>query len=304
MHEKRASLIALARSWSGPRGARRVPAPPPSRPIDDLVRWAFCEELPKTPRLPAGPGLPAAAWAKMQEFFDELSLAGLDINKYGVVADPFAQQGPHADALAIHAAVVALDDFVIDLPGDWDPLGDCPGLGAPGAAAVGRALDRLMRVTASGQRRPREIVSRLVVQAAVLGPPDGGMDRPEVGPALDDNGRPAWFRRRCVAFDGPDGPVYEDIEVDGWDTRRACPHDGAYQRIILTPDPVDAIVDRGRREIWHSAMVCLAEQLAGVLTAFSPAPPAAVARPWENSSAKVARILPDLAPASRSKIRK
>jgi len=91
--------------------------------------------------------------------------------------------------------------------------------------------------------------------------------------------------------------VYEEIEADGWDARRRIPQPEAYNRLVLRPDPHDAIVARGEHEIWHAALCALAETLTGRLTSARPLPPGFAARPWENiCGGRAPVILPDLRP--------
>lgn len=329
MLEKRQATIALARSWDGPQGVRERPADLPERSIVDLVRWAYRDELPKRPRLPAGPALPSGAWDAVSRWAEELSLAGLDDNRHGVVPDLLSETGPHDDALAIHDAVVALDACALALPADWSPLADWPQAlaeSAPARAMLARVIDG---VTVASNERPRVVVedgpnltrarhvraqgrgdlrlrfapSRIVFRAAILGAPDWYAPPPAIEPLRDAAGRPAWFRHREVPFDGPDGTVYEQIEVDGWDERRKLPHEGAYQRFALAPDPSAAIEDRAMHEIWHACLCDLAQTLAGVLTSARPIAPTFSARPWEEAQTREPVILPDLTQRAMRQIR-
>ncbi|GGH27792.1 hypothetical protein GCM10007036_36560 [Alsobacter metallidurans] len=110
--------------------------------IEKALAWAFRDELPKTTR-PGGRiktlGLPAV-WGRIDKFGELLELVDEDgLNQWGVFADPFAVTAPHPDAIAIAETVKALGLLALDLPADWDPLGDVE-LGDDRAAVLARAV--------------------------------------------------------------------------------------------------------------------------------------------------------------------
>ena len=119
---RRDALIALPRGWRGPRPG---PAPVARKriAIDDFLAWVYREELPKSGGGRAGPMGPAGGWDQMARWAEELPLAGLDDNRFGVVPDWLAQTPPHPDALAAHAAVQALDQWPLGLPEGLEPSG-------------------------------------------------------------------------------------------------------------------------------------------------------------------------------------
>jgi hypothetical protein len=111
MLEKRAKVIWLAKAWGG----ERIAPPALRRPIgiEELLRWAYLEELPKegaerSSQLPQGyvPG-----WMKVGKFLENMaSVDNAVVNRYGLLPDAAAMCGPHPDAVIVAEAVMALDD--------------------------------------------------------------------------------------------------------------------------------------------------------------------------------------------------
>src|SRR5689334_12692725 len=93
--------------------------------IEAFMRWAYVQELPKAQAVlsltPAGFG---GAWGGVSRYGELLTVIDAPENRWGVVPDLFATTLPHPDAEVVGAAVQALDHFDIDLPDDWNPLGD------------------------------------------------------------------------------------------------------------------------------------------------------------------------------------
>lgn len=290
MHRiRRQNVIALARDWKGPQGVIARDDPLPKIDIEQLLRWTYRDELPKTPRmklmLAAGPRDSRGTGAVKADQAGEL-WAVIE-NDFGVVPDPFAAEGPHADARAVHEAVCALDAVTLDLPDDWSPLGDLGDLHGHAAALCARAIARLTRVDADGARRLRVAPRRLVMRHAIMGDaPAWAMEAPEVETVRGANGRPRWFVERVVSYDGAFGRVDEVVEADGYDRKAKCPMPGAYQKTVLTPDPLDGVIARAEYEVWRAAIDLVAEDLRGRLTRWDVTPSARPARPWETPVVK------------------
>lgn len=262
-------------------------------PIEDLVRWALREELPKAvrdraglvPRRRLGFG---SGWGAVAEQ-GALLCATVDdgrvsLNRYGVVGhfDQRLAGEPHPDALAVHAGLQALDALAeagLALEaGDWQPLADFGDLGPLGAAAVARGLEAFARggEASAFARRPRE----LVTSAAILGPPDWRGEQPRLDVERHQNGQPKWFSRRRVVSDGAFAPVAYEIEVDGFDWRRRRPYDDAYRREVLVPDPVPVVIARAEYQVWRAALDVLAEEIAPLLQEWVLQPCAVPWEPW------------------------
>ncbi len=264
--------------------------------IEPLLKWAYCDELPKA--LPDGPGRSrmfsaSAVQASLMELYTVI-----DANRFGVVPDLSASGAPHPDAVAVHEAVCGLDAMELDLPDDWSPLADLGDLGPEGAAAVGRALMALTVLDAAGQRRLRQTPRRLIERHAILGGcPDTEGEKPE-RKVVKEFGKAKWFRRVLVEIEG--GSI--ESEVDGFDRKRRRPYPGAYQKHVLDPDPAPVAVARAEYEIWHAALGVLVEDLAGRLADHRVAATDRPQQPWLAGHAGP-RILPALRPAPGDRAR-
>lgn len=281
--------------------------------IEALLRWAYCEELPKAQG--RGGSLAVAgygrAWGGTERFGELLTIVDAPVNGYGVVPDFTATTEPHPDALAVHAAVSDMDGTVVGLPEGWAPLVDLIGPdglrdGEAAAAAV-RGLDRVTVVDADGDRVWRGGVAALVRRHAVLGDrPDWRAEMPERRVLTGANGKPKWFRRQAVWA----GPVdangdaipefgrFIEVEVDGFDPKRREPYPDAYAKELLEPDPGLAAEARAEWEVWRAAVAALASGLGGEgspLVAHRLLPFVESARPWvDGEVGTAARVLPDL----------
>lgn len=296
---KRAAVIALSRQWQASgRGAPGGVARPSAKrqmPIDALIAWAYREELPKAVPAPAMPTM-SGGWDAVARWAEELSLAGRDPNRFGVIADPLAERlggAPHPDAFAVHAAVQTLDTYAVQLPDDWNPFAAARIAMTPAhEAALARALEQLMvvdgagtrsvwiaaargkggravRTGAAGQRVLRKPMSELIRRGAIMGAPSRPSVACESAVLRGPNGRALWFAREIYRYEGLDGGVVcEELErPTGWDDKRKCPKDGAYQKIALQPDPVPDLVATADYELWNAAMGMLVEDLRGTLVA-------------------------------------
>lgn len=255
--------------------------------IDRALRWAFVNELPKA-RRDARAGELISSWRAVAAWAETMCETARDgVNRYGLVALDGECGEPHADALLIGEAVLALDQIGFDLPEDWRPDRDVDWPSDLRAQAVDEARRRACRRADVGRGRDemRLAASTLVQRCAVMGdPPDW-----EIGETLCDfvrgaSGRPRWFRRVELSAPGAFGDVVELVEVDGYDARAKRPHPDAYFKRRLEPSPVDALVRRAEYEVWRTAMDVLHEELAGRVS-FDLRPCAWPARPWERGLA-------------------
>ncbi|VTZ52503.1 conserved hypothetical protein [Methylocella tundrae] len=262
--------------------------------IEALLRWAYREELPKEQ---ARGGAIAtgfrAGWGGVSKFGDYLTIideAGL--NQWGVVPIAGAESAPHPDAVAIAAAVAALDDLELGLPEDWSPFSDLGDMGVLGEAAVAATVDRLTVRDADGARRLRTPPSRLIFKFAIMGGcPVWQADKPEARLVRGANGRPKWFVRKMITTSVSDTPY--EVEADGYSQTAKRPVAGAYQKRYLDPCPVDAGVARGEYEIWRFAMDVLTDDLRETLSEHEVLASPRVIRPWEGDI-RLPRVLPDL----------
>lgn len=258
--------------------------------IEDLVRWAYLEELPKVapPRggriAPAMLGM-ASAWAATVGLARMRSSGS--INVHGVVWDPEAEGEPDPVALAVAAAVSDLDGAIVEELADSDFFGAWGDLGRLGEAALDRAWDRVVYVEpvdgGGHLRRLRGSASMTVVVASVTGVwPDWRGNVPIVVQVLGPNGRPKWVRRveRAVRWDNDGNPVaFDTIEADGMDRRRGRPYPDAYREEALSPDPTAVLADRIRWAMLHAWFSRLATALDGI-GGRRVSPPDVPASPW------------------------
>jgi hypothetical protein len=243
--------------------------------IEDAVRWAYRDELPKSrQRAPeemgrgfgnasTGTNIAADWWT-------------LPDNIYGVVVDPSKWDDPHPDAIAIHQAVMALDELPVIYPEEEASVRGWVGMDLHGhelrcAAEVFRVVRR---------RKPSELVHLV----ALLGLPDMIVDPVECHFVSGAKGRPKWFRQVLVSVDGE----LVEQEVDGYDHKRHRPYPNAYRKTYLEPDPVPSLIGRAKSEIWRSAMDVLFEDLDGMLTSLHLERCSLPALPWE---APVPRVI-------------
>lgn len=283
--------------------------------IEGLLCWAYRRELPKQPRIVL-PGDYAPGWdavsgqgAMLVETVDDR------VNRHGVVADPFAVEGPDRDALIVAAAVDALaDPLEVHVPDGWSLFAD---VAAPATEALLGEAQRagwaaLTVERPDGARVLRDAPDGLVRRHALLGDaPDWGCERPVAQEDRWPNGRARWHRIKTVTGRGGWAQVdgrrrwvpavgYTFEADDGWDALARRPHPGAYRKAVLVPDMVDAAVRRIEYELWHAALVLLAGELAGLLARWRVTGPARAARPWEERESPPAkRVLIDLAAAER-----
>ncbi len=265
-------------------------------PIENLVRWAYRDELPKE-GLGARRFLRPLAFGSPWASVTKAGVLGTDIqepdirNRFGVTPDLTAQTAPHPDAVRIWHEVQELGGLELDLPPDWYPLSDMGDLGPLGKAAVAKGLDAVALRSASGKRllRQRYEPSYLVAHCAIMGAPEWRFPKPAMKLASHENGKPRWFMRQMIETDG--GPI--EIEVDGFNQRAHRPHDGAYQKRHLDPDPAAAVEARAEYEIWLAALGLLVERLTGALDAHWPLPPEALPQPWEGAAKAAGAILDD-----------
>lgn len=254
--------------------------------IEALLAWAYRDELPKAvDATPMGGALGfGAGWdsvSRQGELMADCVSDGRP-NAYGVL--PLAAwygAPPHADALAVHEAVLRLAACEVEVPDGWSPL---VGLGLSEQEqreAIARAAPRVFRQGLDGGRRFAFDVRELVRRYAILGGCPDWRVAPPKRRLVEVCGQPAWFRvvrQRSVMF----GDL-RAVEIDGFDARRQRPFPDAYRKTVLTPDPALAVVDRAEYESWAAALDWLARDLsaAGALGAHVVAASDRSLRPWE-----------------------
>jgi hypothetical protein len=274
--------------------------------IERAIAWAVRDELPKVQAL-AGLAHAPNGCVTGSGLKGVLALGTridhVPVNDYGVVALAGEHGRCDDDALRIGHALLALDAMARDMAGqmvaglgEWDAFEDLAALDACAIAGPLLAQARSdARARAAMAARLMAAPSEMMIRAAVLGPPRGwALDavRPEVVRA--SNGRPAWFRRerRAVAWTEDGEPTaWDDVEVNGFNARAQRPHGDAYQRHVLTPDPLAVAIARAEWQLWRAALDLLHEELDGRLARITLLPSAQPWRPWVEGQAASARVL-------------
>lgn len=236
--------------------------------IEALLKWTYCEELPKDGARSGGLAQ-KSSWGAVSAYGELLT--SIDDNRYGVV--PFLDTvdgDPHPDALAVHAAVMALDDLPLDFPDDWNPMPELAQFGHHGLTAVRAALNKMMSVDEIGEWRLKRPLSNLVRRHALLGVVAEGEGMvPVLETVKGPDGGPLWFRETVDhwtdAFGVPRASRFE--MADGWDAKRKRPKRGAYQKHALVPDPVPLLAERYEYQLWRASLDILTDELAGPLDA-------------------------------------
>lgn len=238
--------------------------------VEELVRWAYLEELPKVAPGPGGIGAPAApgSAARAVESFAQL-LTVIDDNWYGVIPNLADPGDPHPDALAVHAAVGDLADVVFATFDRDSLVADMADLSPAIHEPLARAIDRETIIDRDGAMVARERLDHMVRRIAITrAVPEWGGERPRLMPAIGPNGKAVWRQpmRRAVAWDGVTGEAIRWDVVDCNISVRSgrVPID-AYQVQDLRPDPVGMLQGRLRWAIWIAGLDTLAEALDGRL---------------------------------------
>ncbi|WP_420415109.1 hypothetical protein [Roseibium sp.] len=251
--------------------------------IEKLLKWAYCEELPKAGFEPGG--AVRSGWASIETFAQLLTK--IDDNEYGVVPSLNVNDGdPHEDALRVHAAVCGLSDRVVDFPDGWNPM---PEIGIHEKHCA-MALSAARFGIKNANRQPFDLIRR---HAILGGCPGWEGEVPELKTAKTRKGTDAWFRMRVDhSTDAFGRPVERKFETeDGWCYVRKAPKIGAYRKFFFDPDPVSVLIGRGEYQMWWSHLVKLAENLSGQLEKWDVQPSPRVAIPWETGAPEPARIL-------------
>lgn len=255
--------------------------------IEDLVRWAWTEELPKCPPDRGSVVAPRLlgfgdGWGAMTGDGDRWDAL---LNDFGAIYNPMADPVVDDDALSVADAVMGLDAMVVrELP-DADFFGDMGDLGSLGDAALARAWAMVIHPAPSddGLSTLRGLASTTVVRVATTGRwPAWIGPVPTIVDDMWPNGRPKWLRKvsRVVEWDGEQNPLRsEDVEADGFDRQRQRPYPGAWRAQRLEPDPAPMLAERIRWSMLHEWLSHLAACLDG-LGDRKVSPPKCSPSPW------------------------
>ncbi|WP_298981535.1 hypothetical protein [uncultured Roseibium sp.] len=253
--------------------------------IEKLLKWAYCEELPKGGRDGGGTSVSSSNFLAILE----LILLGVQVDKSGGTPDHqlagFFDE-VHPDALKVHEAVCSFNELALDLPDDWCPMPELREFGEYGDAAIRAAVNSLTLIDADGERRLKQPLGLMLQSLAISGEcPNGHGEAPVLRTVCGDNGGPIWFRLvKATYYDESNTRVTTQIEQDdGWDKYRRRPKRGAYQKKFLHPDPHQTLVARGKYQLWLAVLMELVEMLSERLTDFVPIASPRVAEPWNSA---------------------
>jgi hypothetical protein len=284
---RHAGGVRQSRVHAPPIGTRR-PETPNKRVMDieDVLRWAFRDELPK--RRENDGDLHMREYPSVCPMFAMAQHGGRIENFTREPGFPAAMGEPHPDALIVEAAVLGLSRFsehrfagylglATGLPQDSDEHG-------PMAWAMSQLVD-LVRIKARLGARPTFAASPL--PAAVV----------------DKQGRPVVMIQRAAMKADDEGRLRPHLveEKVGAEGKDRYPR-GAYC-ILEWDEPKSILMERAEYAAWWAGLDLLAHELAGRLATIAVLPPAAAQRPWtgEEDAAKPKRILDNL--SSRKRLR-
>lgn len=230
--------------------------------IENLLTWAFTEELPKVGSPVAlGPGAVPSPAETVSRVGELGTTVDFELNKYGVVSAFLDMGEPHQDALAVGDAVRSMahcDGF--EIPAGWNPF---PGY----SEATGTVRDECARIieeyetSRSNSTYGRQVVA-MIVSAAVLrhGPVWEGSE-PKVATVRRSN-KDVWFVKRRAKTSLGNVVEYED---NGFDQRKQRPMRGAYRKYHLVEPIRSTVLARIDWQLWQSALGQLHHSLSGRL---------------------------------------
>lgn len=260
----------------------RVHAPPigtkPKAPgkrlmdIEQLLTWAFREELPK--RRDGDDGMPRE-YRSISPMFAMAALGGRVENFSREPGFPLAMGDPHPDALIVEEAVKGLARFAEHrFEGSLGLLTN-----------LSQNLDEHAAMTgAMGQ-----IVELVRIKARLGGRPSFAAC-PLPAAVVDGRGRPLVMIKR--------GDKEEPCSAEGKDRYPR----GAYCQLHWD-NPTSILIERAQYAAWWAGIDLLAHELAGKLETIGVLPPSAAQRPWtgETDAVLPKRILDN--PESRRRLR-
>lgn len=244
--------------------------------IEQLLTWAFTQELPKIGArsesvLSAAP----SSWNVMSDMIALGTMVDKGPNRYGVVSGFVHEGDPHPDAMIVGNAVRGLAAHGgFEIGKGWNPY---PGF----TDEHGIIAAEVARVVSDQMERSDKINGRymvnLVTSAAILKRgPCWLAEEPRVVMVMN-SGKPAWFVQRKMR-DGCGRTIpYED---NGFDQHKGRPKVGAYRKYRIASPIRSAIVARMDWQLWQSSLLYLRNTLASELSAHDLQPFTPDREPW------------------------
>lgn len=250
--------------------------------IEDAIRWAVCDELPK--RRAEGDGE-----VRMVSPMFRLCAFGMPVDNWSREPGFPVAVGtePHPDAVKIAAAIAALSRFYTE-PVDEQELD----LGSDFLADPQDERDAMRKAFRS--------IDALVVRAARLRHRPFWRSRPTISRVNQPNGRPLVLRWEDQIRQLYNGDVtieaLEQVLVPVAPTRKDHYPDGSYCPLRFEQNTRTILEERAEYLAWWVALNAMAEDLFGELETIAVLPPSAAQKPWlgETDLGKPPRIFADL----------
>ncbi len=243
--------------------------------IENLLTWAFTQELWKVGSAGPGPGMPGSAWDMVQSFAELGTLIDRAPNDYGVLSGSLDDVVAHPDAVAIGEAVLGLDRFGgFDIAPGWHPFPEFEDPHGLIASEVEHVVEELR--LKSDALQGRHVVNLAITCAVLNRGPFWEADCPAVE-LVGRHGKPLWFvQKKAVDLLGRE----YTFEADGFDRKRRRPVRGAYQKHRLAFPLRGAIISRLEWQVWRDALAHLYQALDGQLSSHGLLPFDASRTPW------------------------
>lgn len=245
--------------------------------IEELLTWAFTQELPKFGTSEAlGPSF-SQAWSMMIEVAALGTLVDRSPNSFGVIPTCLFEGDPHPDAIIVGEAVKALGDRNFEVSAEWNPVPEWEDEHGLIKEAVRAVVDGVV-VGRTARLNGRHVVTLVACSAALKRGPDWKIGKAPATVIFKRNGKdPAWF----VLNKGKDsfGRTIER-EVDGFDYKKRKPRPGAYNKFKLDGSVRGAVLSRLDWQIWQSALEELHMSLEGRLSEHDLLPFTPDRQPW------------------------
>lgn len=244
--------------------------------IEQLLMWAFNEELPKIDAGIGGPSAAPSTWNAVQEMISLGTIVDRQPNRHGVISGFVSDGEAHPDAYIVSACVARLAETEgFNVPPAWAPFPEWSDEHGLIAAAVARI--RLEEMGRAGRLNGRHVVN-LVRRCAILkSGPDWQVSDPPKIVKEGDKGKGAWFVTRTKKDRLGNTVTYLD---NGFDKRTRRPKKGAFQKFRLATSIRGAVIARMEWQLWQSALEMLHGLMKGRLSSIDLLPFRPYYQPW------------------------
>lgn len=249
--------------------------------VEDVISWAYREELPKRSRDRQGEPCQVSPMFRLAQYGARIDCWHKEPGFPAIMGDP------HPDALKVEAAVESLARFAeMPIEDGLDLAPDLAAFGLDEHAAMRHAL--------------RQVVSTVVAFAKLRKRPYWH-DRTYPMSMHTDGGRPRCYRWATMVDDTVTGGEVEYESLVPVEPVRGVYPAGSHSPIRFDPDPKGMVGERAEYAAWWAALELLAADLSARLDTIAVLPPAAAQRPWINpaEAPKPVRIFADLSDRSR-----